>query len=84
MEDQHIVNMANQIASFSGKPYKNLAEETVYTYASMTMVNHIHVKAEYTNKEYKNKLVNLASFINGGVGDNTIRQEDRDLRFQIG
>lgn len=75
----YVIGSVNQIASFSGKPYKNEAEETIFTYASMTMVNHIHVKAEYNDK-----LVNLASFLNGGIGSNTITQKDRDLRFQIG
>jgi len=72
------IGLANQIVSKDGFPVYNYSNEKVLTYKSDKMVNHLHVKAEYTadiDGKKKKAFINLLKYYNNGIQSEVLKQD---------
>ena len=70
------IGVVNQIVSKDGFPIYNYCNEKVLTYKSDKMVNHLHVKAQYTDPETKEKAyIDLQKYYSGGIQSEVLKED---------
>ena len=70
------IGVVNQIVSKDGFPIYNYSNEKVLTYKSDKMVNHLHVKAEYTDPATTDKsYIDLQKYYNGGIQSEVLKED---------
>ena len=70
------IGVVNQIVSKDGFPIYNYCNEKVLTYKSDKMVNHLHVKAQYTDPETKEtSYIDLQKNYNGGIQSEVLKED---------